>query len=168
MSQPYVGEIKMFGFSRTMNGWAPCDGRLLSISEYDTLFNLIGTTYGGDGQTTFALPDLRGRRPVHWGQYPGASPVAVGQRGGTETHTLVATEMPAHTHPVRAAATATATSPANAVWGPAPAGYATTAGAVLAGACVTPAAGGAAHENMPPFLVVNFQIALFGVYPSAD
>ena len=168
MSQPYVGEIKMFAFSRTINGWAPCDGRLLDIAGHDTLFTLIGTTYGGDGQTTFALPDLRGRRPVHWGQYPGAAPVTVGQRGGAETHTLVATEMPAHTHPVRAAATATVASPANAVWGPAPADYGTTAGAVLAVACVTAAVGGQPHDNMPPFLVVNFQISLVGIYPTAD
>lgn len=166
MSTPYVGEIRMFGFSRTLNGWAPCDGRLLSISEYDVLYAVIGTLYGGDGQTTFAVPDLRGRRPMHWGQRVGGSAHTAGQRGGAERHTLVPAEMPAHTHPVRAAATGGVTSPANAVWGTAPGGYHTSAGSVLASGCVTPAGGGQPHDNMPPFLVVNFQISLTGVYPS--
>jgi microcystin-dependent protein len=169
MSEPYVGEIRMVAFNRTMNGWAPCDGRLLPISEFDVLYALIGTTYGGDGQSTFAVPDLRGRRPLHAGQraVDGVT-YTLGQLGGTETHTLVGTEMPAHTHTVRAAASGALTGPANAVWAPAPAGYGPTAGAVLASGCVTPAAGGQPHENLPPFLTINFQIALTGIFPSQN
>lgn len=169
MSQPFIGEIRMFGFSRTINGWAPCDGRLLPIAEYDTLFNLIGTTYGGDGVNTFAVPDLRGRRPLHAGtRATDGVTYVLGQVAGTETHTLSATEMPAHTHAVRAAVTGTAAGPAGAVWASAPRGYGTTAGGVLAAACVTSAAGGQPHDNLPPYLAVTFQISLFGIYPSQN
>ncbi|WP_203934560.1 phage tail protein [Virgisporangium ochraceum] len=161
MSDPYIGEIRMVGFSRVPDGWARCDGQLLPISGNEALFSVLGTIYGGDGQSTFGLPDLRGRRPVH----AGPSFVA-GQAGGTETHTLTATELPAHTHQVRAAASGAVTGPANAVWAPAPRGFGSTAGAVLASGCVSTAGGGQPHDNLPPFLVVSFLIALVGIYPS--
>lgn len=165
MSVPYLGEIKMTAFPRVPQGWMPCDGRLLAIAEYDALFMIIGTVYGGDGQTTFALPDLRGRRPVHVGQRDGLT-CQIGQLGGTETHTLTAAQIPAHTHAVRAAATGGVTGPADAVWGRAPAGYGAPAGAVMAAASVAPAGNGQPHENRPPYLVVNFVIAVEGIFPT--
>ena len=102
MSTPYIGEIRMFGFGTrgAPNGWQGCDGSLLPISEYDALFALIGTTYGGDGQVTFGVPDLRGRLPIHQGTGPGLSTYVIGQKAGTETVTVLPTQMPAHTHPI--------------------------------------------------------------------
>jgi len=102
MSEPFVGEIRMFGFNFAPQGWALCNGQLLPISQNTALFSLLGTTYGGDGRTTFALPDMRSRVPVCQGQGPGLSPYAEGQAGGAETVTLAATQMPGHTHPVKA------------------------------------------------------------------
>ncbi|MFC6663460.1 phage tail protein [Deinococcus multiflagellatus] len=99
---PYLGEIRMFGGNFAPLGWALCQGQLLPISENDALFTLIGTIYGGDGQSTFALPDLRGRLPVHMGTMPGGTPMALGQLTGTETVTLTAAQMPAHAHPLQA------------------------------------------------------------------
>ena len=98
MSTPYIGEIRMFGFGRTPIGWQACDGSLLPISQYDALFALIGTTYGGDGQNTFAVPDLQGRLPIHQGQGQGLSNYVIGQRAGTESVTVLPTQMPAHSH----------------------------------------------------------------------
>ena len=110
MSTPYIGEIRMFGFSRgAPNNWQTCDGSLLPISQYDALFSLIGTTYGGDGQTTFAVPDLRGRLPIHQGTGAGLGTYVIGQQAGTETVTVLPTPMPAHSH---ALATTTAESTA--------------------------------------------------------
>lgn len=173
MSQPYIGEIRMFAFGTrgAPNGWQACDGSLLPISEYDALFALIGTIYGGDGQTTFAVPDLRGRVPIHQGQGPGLSNYLIGQKAGTETVTLLPAQMPAHTHalPVSAAAATTA-SPTGAVlaadssdpvFNPSPPTQvdmsANAAG--LAG-------GSQPHENMMPTLTVQFAIAVFGIFPS--
>ena len=116
MSTPYIGEIRMLGFGRTPIGWQACDGSLLPISQYETLFVLIGTTYGGDGQSTFAVPDLRGRLPVHQGQGPGLSNYVVGQMAGTESVTLLAPQMPTHTHPmVATTGAATALTPGNSL-----------------------------------------------------
>ena len=112
MSEPFLGEIRMFGFGFAPQGWAPCNGQLLPISQNTALFSLLGTTYGGDGRTTFALPDMRSRVPVCQGQGPGLSSYAEGQAGGAETVTLAATQMPGHTHPVKASQSAAGSRPA--------------------------------------------------------
>jgi microcystin-dependent protein len=176
MSTPFIGEIRMFGFGRTPNGWQACDGSLLAISEYDVLFNLIGTTYGGDGQTTFAVPDLRGRLPIHQGQGPGLSPYVIGQAAGTETVTLITTQIPAHTHSVQAtSATATSSMPGNAVMLGAISGdtmYATDitglTGIPAAAQSVSVAGGSQPHENTMPTLTVQYCIAWAGIYPQQN
>lgn len=168
-AEPFVGEIVMVGFSRIPNGWLACDGSLYPIAEYDTLYVLLGTTYGGDGQTTFAVPDLRGRAPVHQGTGPGLSTYPLGARFGVETVTLTAQQMPAHTHTGPASSrVATSTSPVGAV--PAvlthDAGYATAGSPVdMAQAAVTPAGGSQPHDNRSPVLAVRFIIAAFGIFP---
>lgn len=171
MAESYVGEIRMFAGNFAPEGWAFCNGQLLSISEYETLYTLIGTTYGGDGQNTFALPDLQGRVPVHAGQGPGISRIYVlGEQVGTETVTLTTSQMPAHTHLLTAsAAPATSVSPQGQV-------VAASGGAQLylddvpatamqAGS-VGVTGGGYPHENMPPYLATSFIISLFGVFPT--
>ncbi|WP_148615379.1 phage tail protein [Nocardioides rubriscoriae] len=169
MSDPYVGEILMVAFSRVPTGWLACDGSLYAIADYDTLFNLIGTTYGGDGQTTFAVPDLRGRAPVHRGTGPGLSTYVLGQTFGLEQVTLTAQQMPSHTHPLPATTgLASSTSPVGAV--PAvltqDAGYAATGTPVaMAAGAVSSAGGNLPHANRPPSLAVTFIISAFGVFP---
>jgi microcystin-dependent protein len=165
MAEPFIGEVRMFAGTFAPNGWAFCDGSLLPISQYDALFSLIGTTYGGDGQTTFALPDLRGRLPLHAG-----SGYVLGQQAGTETVTLLATQVPGHTHPPQVSTSpGTGPSPGNAVWaaGATDPLYAAgpPTGAAMA-AAVGAAGGGQPHDNLMPFTVVSFIIALFGIYPS--
>jgi microcystin-dependent protein len=163
MSSPYVGEIRMFAGNFAPVGWAICNGSLLPISENPTLFQLIGTTYGGDGQNTFALPDLRSRVPVHAG--PG---FALGQPGGVESVTLTASQIPAHGHVPQAAASGNQASPANGVWA------GTTSQLYTAGpidspmnpAAVGSSGGSQPHDNMLPFLAVNFIISLFGIFPT--
>jgi len=171
MSDPFIGEIRMFAGNFAPNGWAFCWGQLQSISENDALFALIGTTYGGDGQTTFALPDLRGRIPVGQGQGPGLSNRIVGQQHGTEDVTLLSSQMPAHTHTLLASGTAaTASSPAGAVLAAQSmdavfiSGTAPTA--AMRADLVAPDGGNQAHDNMAPYLCLNFIIALFGIFPS--
>lgn len=168
MSNPYVGEIRLFAGNFSPAGWMLCQGQVLAIAENDTLFNLIGTTYGGDGQSTFALPDLRGRVPVHQGQGSATSQRTMGEAGGSETVTLLGSQMPLHTHALQAnPATASGTAPGGAVlaattvasYGPAPGTTAMTASAV------SNAGGGQPHENMAPTLTVNYIISLFGIYP---
>lgn len=173
MSEPFVGEIRMFGFSRTPNGWQACDGSLLAISEYDTLFVLIGTTYGGDGVNTFAVPDLRGRVPIHQGQGPGLSNYVIGQAAGTESVTLVATQIPAHTHTVVATtAAATTGTPGPTVVPGAVSGQTmyvtdTTGGTpfTLAAQEVGIAGGSQPHENCMPTQTVQYCIAWAGIFP---
>lgn len=174
MSQPYIGEIRMFGFGPrgAPTDWQACDGTLLPIAQYDALFALIGTTYGGDGQTTFAVPDLRGRVPVHQGQGPGLSNYVIGQKAGTEVVTVLPTQMPAHTHTAMAS-TAAATSVT-----PGPGllpgtisgdnGYVAAPGTpVSMSAQSTSLAGGSQpHENCMPTLTVQYCIATVGVYPT--
>jgi microcystin-dependent protein len=164
MSDPYIGEIRMFGGNFAPNGWLFCQGQLLAIAEYDTLFNLIGTTYGGDGQNTFAVPDLQSRIPLHQGSgYPWA------QTGGLEAVTLSTPQLPVHTHAATASnPPGTSTSPAGAVWsGSSKPAYSTaTPTAAMSGAALAQAGGNQPHENMPPFLVINFIISCFGIYPS--
>jgi microcystin-dependent protein len=174
MSTPYIGEIRMFGFGRTPNGWQACDGSLLPISEYDALFALVGTTYGGDGQTTFAVPDLRGRVPLHQGTGPGLSTYVLGQRAGTETVSLVSTQMPVHTHTVVAtSAAATTGTPGNTVVPGAVSNqtmYVTdlsgTTPFSLLPQSVSVAGGSQPHENCMPTLTVQFCIATQGIFPS--
>ncbi|HZS16248.1 MAG TPA: tail fiber protein [Candidatus Dormibacteraeota bacterium] len=170
MSEPYVGEIRLVGFNFAPQGWAFCDGSLLSISQYDTLFNLIGTTYGGDGQSTFGLPDLRSRVPVHMGTNPSTgTSYALGQMSGSEAVTLTAAQIVGHAHTPQATVAGSQPSPANNFWaGATPMQYLTpvaTTGQMNAGA-VLAAGGSQPHDNMLPFLVINFVISLFGVYPS--
>jgi microcystin-dependent protein len=167
MSQPYIGEIRMFAGNFAPAGWAFCDGSLLPISEYDTLFNLIGTTYGGDGLDTFQLPDLRGRFPVHAGTSQGQT-FQLGQQAGAPTVTLSTPQLPRHTHTPLAGASATTASAANAF----PAGWAdvpysaTDPSVALAPQQLSPAGGSQPHENRQPYLAIGFIIATQGVYPS--
>lgn len=174
MSTPYIGEIRMFGFGRTPNDWQACDGSLLPISQYDALFALIGTTYGGDGQTTFAVPDLRGRLPIHQGQGPGLSNYVIGQRAGTETVTLLSTQIPAHTHTlVVTSGGSTATTPGNTLLPGAVSGdtfYVNTivgnSAAPMSVSMLSLAGANQPHENCMPTLTLQFCIATFGIFPS--
>jgi microcystin-dependent protein len=171
MSQPFVGEIRMFAGNFAPAGWAFCDGQLHPIAENETLFQLIGTTYGGDGQSTFAVPDLRGRAPVHQGQGNGLSAYTLGQNGGTEQVVLTAQQIPSHTHPlVASSAAGNASSPQDAVLadGPALAYIELNPNASLAPGSVGAAGGSQPHENRPPFLVVDFIIALYGLFPQQN
>lgn len=164
--EPYVGEITLFAGNFAPQNWAFCDGRLVSIAEYQMLYSLIGTTYGGDGETTFALPDLRGRIPMHFSD---THPLA--QMGGTETVTLLSDQMPVHTHTAGAqVAAGTQTSPAGAVWAQAGTNqYAmVNANAAMSPSAITTAGGSQPHDNMMPFLALNFIIALDGIYPTRD
>ncbi len=171
MSEPFVGEIRLFAGTFAPQGWASCDGQLLSVSEYETLFTLLGTTYGGDGRTTFALPDLRGRVPIHVGQGPGLSARQLGQQGGEEHVTLTPAQMPSHGHPAVATNdTDVTTTPAGNVLGhPAVNTYRNPLAAptlTMADQSVAAAGGGQSHDNLQPFQVVRFIIALYGIYPS--
>lgn len=160
---PYVGEIRMFGGNFAPVDWAFCNGQLMPIAENEALFNLIGTTYGGDGVTTFALPDLQCRVPVHQGN---GNPL--GLKAGVESVTLVPSQIPIHTHPFSIAKTASSTSPSGQSLAN-PGGevfIATSPNAPLSTQAITPVGSGQAHDNMQPFLCVNFIISLFGVYPS--
>lgn len=172
MADPFVAEIRIFPFNFAPKGWAFCDGQILPISQNTALFSLLGTTYGGNGQTTFALPNLQGRVPVHPGQGPGLSEHVLGEEGGSGTVTLLQSEVPAHTHALAAsAAAAYARSPSGELFANQNGGvnsYATLAGAptaLLASAASETVGGGQPHNNMAPYLVLNFCIALQGVYP---
>lgn len=170
MATPYIGEVRLFAGNFAPAGWALCQGQLLPIADNDVLFTLIGTTYGGDGQNTFALPDLRGRVPVHQGTGAGLSTRQMGEMGGSETVTLTLAQLPVHDHAVVGTS-----DPANAAVGP--------SGGVMAGTAVNaygrsspnvpmapqalaPAGAGQAHNNMAPFLALSYIISLFGIYPS--
>jgi len=169
MGQPYVGEIRMFGGNFAPAGWMFCNGALLPISENEVLFQLIGTTYGGDGEETFALPNLQGRLPLHQGTLAGNA-YSLGQDGGVETVTLTTNQIPVHNHSVMASTgIASQSSPANKV--PAQSSVASlyvedTATAGLAAAAVLAAGGNQPHENLQPYLAINYIISLFGVFPS--
>ena len=165
MSEPFIGEIRLVGFNFAPQDWAFCDGSLLAISQNTALFSLLGTTYGGDGQNTFALPDLRGRVPVHVG-----SVNTLGQSAGTETVTVTTAQLPVHTHPLEAsAALATSTDPTGAAPSAATSRvYAPPADVVPLSSTTTSTRGGQAHANVMPFLCLNFIISLYGVYPSEN
>jgi microcystin-dependent protein len=164
MGTPYVGEIRMFAGNFAPAGWALCQGQILAISENDVLFTLIGTTYGGDGQTTFALPDLQSRVPVHVG--PG---FVQGQTAGVESVTLTTSQIPAHSHvPLCSSGAGTNASPQNDVWAALDSNiYSDVAPSVIMAPSALGSTGGSQpHDNMVPFLVINFIISLFGVFPS--
>jgi microcystin-dependent protein len=172
MSEPFVGEVRLFAGNFAPNGWAFCDGQLVAISESEVLFNLIGTTYGGDGQNTFALPDLRGRVPVHQGSNGQSGPYVMGESGGAETVTLTAAQMPAHTHAMLASSTtASSTHGAAEVLG-----SSTTMNLYGTGApnmamdanAIAPQGGGQPHQNMPPYVALNYIVSFFGVFPSQN
>lgn len=165
--EPFLGEIRLVSFNFAMRGWAMCNGQLLPINQNQALFSLLGTMYGGNGQTTFALPDLRGRMPVH-------GPAEQGSSGGTESVALTSATMPAHAHPLMASDNTThATSPAGRAFGSVeqnglnmfcPA----DGSAALHPTSVTPVGAGTPHSNMQPYAVSNFQIALQGIFPSRN
>ncbi len=171
MSQPYIGEIRLFAGNFEPAGWMICDGRPLPISENDALFTLLGTTYGGDGETTFNIPNLQSRVPIHQGTGSGLSSHILGETGGAEEVTLTVQQIPIHTHPagcVGGTNTGTAASPGGNVWA---AQSATGVYANLNPAnnmnpgAAAPAGGSQPHENMVPFLAINFIISLFGIFP---
>lgn len=173
MSQPFIGQVVCVGFNFAPAGWAFCDGSLISISENSALFNLIGTTYGGDGVNTFALPDLRGRTPVGTGQLAGGGNYIIGQSGGAEQVTITAQQYPHHTHPLTAtAANGNSNAPANGFLAGGHQVYTTnapqTADALNSAAVSTAPGGSQPHSNLQPFLTCNWIIALFGVYPSQN
>lgn len=168
--EPFIGEIRMFSGTYAPQGWAFCDGSILAIANNSALFSLVGTTYGGNGQTTFALPDLRGRLPMHPGNGPGLSPRTLGESSGSESVTLLATQMPAHSHSVGCHSAADQSAPANSIpaaeaTGGAPVYSSLPPDGIMSPAMITAAGGSQPHDNMPPFLCVNFIIALVGVYP---
>lgn len=165
MAQPYVGEIRMFAGNFAPAGWMFCEGQLLPISENETLFNLIGTTYGGDGQSTFALPDLRGRLPLHQG-----NGFILAETGGAEEITLTVSQIPAHSHPYLATTNfATQAGPAGAVLAQTTVAklyFAAAGTSPLAPNAMTPVGGSQPHTNFEPYLCVDFIISLFGIFPS--
>ena len=166
MAQPYVGEIRMFGGNFAPAGWMFCSGQLLPISENETLFQLIGTTYGGDGQSTFGLPDLQGRAPIHQG-----NGFILAQTGGVEEVTLTVNQIPAHSHvPIANSGNGTSTNPANNVWAAQPAllqySGPGTANINLPANTLANSGGSQPHNNFQPYLCVNFIISLFGIFPS--
>ncbi len=169
---PIIGMIFIFAGNFEIRDYAFCNGQLLSISQNTALFSILGTTYGGNGQTTFALPDLRGRTPIHFGQGPGLSSIALGEAGGTETTTLIASQLPAHNHTIPASnLPGTLASPTGAVM--ANSGNLDKEYNPSSSANTTMASTGIAGGNLPislrnPYLGLNYQIALFGIYPSRN
>ena len=171
MADPFVAEIRIFGFNFPPKGWAFCNGQLLPISQNTALFSLLGTTYGGDGKSTFALPDLQGNAPMHPGQGPGLSQHDLGETGGSETVSLLESEIPAHPHGLMCnAAPGNRTNPVGNAIARAPSGspYAPAGppSAQLATQALPPAGGDQPHNNMQPYLTLNFCIAMQGVFPA--
>lgn len=179
MSNPFIGEIRLFGGNFAPQGWAFCDGSVQSIAQNDALFALIGTTYGGDGQQTFNLPDLRGRVPVNQGQGPGLSNYVIGQLSGVNNVTLTSAQMPAHNHSLNAStANATANTSAGNVLAAPAANQGVTYGAYfngvpgaqrpLAANAIGTLNGGQPHQNQMPYLGISYIISLFGIFPSQN
>lgn len=174
MSQPYVGEIRMFGFGRVPNGWFACDGSILPINGNEALYTLIGATYGGDGQNTFGLPDLRGALPIHQGQGLGLTQRNIGERAGTEAVTLTQAQMPAHTHAlVVTSAAASVDTPGPTTLPGAVSGQnfyvsdvSTATTLAMEAAAISSSGGSQPHENCMPTLTVQYCIAWTGIFPS--
>ena len=168
MSEPFIGEIKMFAGNFAPRSYAKCDGQLLEISQNNALFSLLGTTYGGDGRTTFGLPELRGRTPIHYGQGPGLTDRRIGARSGQERVTLVANALPAHKHNLLAENdAANSVGPENNVLAnTATAIYVSDGSTPMEGTSITTTGGGAAHNNVMPFQCICYIIALTGIFPS--
>lgn len=169
MSEPFVGEIRMFAGNFAPRGWAFCDGQLLAVSQNDALFSLLGTIYGGDGRTTFGLPDLRGRIPIHAGSGPGLSERRLGSKAGAEKVTLTVNQLPSHTHRQRASSNIPSDrSPTDRVTGQTTGDiYIDDTPFVNMSVNSTSNVGGSqSHTNLMPFLCIHFIIALFGIYPS--
>jgi microcystin-dependent protein len=166
MAEPFLGEIRILSFAFPPKGWALCNGQLLPINQNQALFALLGTTYGGDGRITFALPNLQGRVPLHFnGVFP------LGSRGGEDTHTLLLPELPSHAHSLVASTNvADQTYPPNHFWakGASAPGFHPNATSGMDPGTITPTGGSQPHENRPPFLVLNFAVALLGIFPSRD
>ena len=171
---PFIGEVRMFAGNFAPRGWAFCDGQVLPITQNTALFSLLGTAYGGDGRTTFGLPDLRGASPVGFGQGPGLTWLARGDRVGQPTVTLTSSALPAHTHALAATdGTGTSDNPSGAVWAQSRRGrarerlYAPAASpsVAMASSAAAPVGDGQPHENMPPYLAIYFIIALQGIFP---
>lgn len=170
-TQPYIGQISMAGFNFAPRGWALCNGQLLSIAQNTALFSLLGTTYGGDGRVTFGLPNLQGRVPVHQGTGQGLTPRVMGETSGSETVTLISTQMPMHNHLVNVtSADSTSKNPTNGFLGgtASPIYAAGSNGNTLNPQAVSLAGGNQPHNNMQPYQVVNFIIALTGIFPSRN
>jgi len=171
MSEPFLAEVRMVGFNFAPRGWAFCDGQILPINQNQSLYSLLGTTYGGDGRTTFALPDIRGRTPIHVGRSNGGGDHRLGQKSGEETHTLSANEMPNHDHVVMATSeNANQPSPQGHVFARSTNTiYRSPDGLTpIKSDSVLHVGGGQAHENMQPYLAVNYCIALQGLFPSRN
>ncbi|HRX01617.1 MAG: phage tail protein [Anaerolineae bacterium] len=170
MSEPFLAEIRIVGFNFAPRGWATCDGQILPINQNQALFSLLGTTYGGDGRTTFALPDLRGRTPAHVGDSGGGWAITQGQKSGEETHTLSVGEIASHTHQAMGSSaqannndpTGHVLAQSGTIYGPASSLTPMRAGSI------GNAGGGQAHDNMQPYLALNFVIALQGLFPSRN
>jgi microcystin-dependent protein len=167
MSEPFLGEIKIISWNFPPKGWTFCNGQLLPINQNQALFSILGTTYGGDGRVNFGLPNLQGRSPIHVG-----NGIALGELGGETTHTLNISEIPAHNHvPVGSGALAGSTSISGNLWaklntGPNP--FISSGSTPMNPACILPTGGNQPHENMSPYLVLNFIIALQGIFPSQN
>jgi microcystin-dependent protein len=171
MDQPYVGEIRMFAGNFPPSGWQFCEGQSLPIAENDVLFQLIGTTYGGDGESTFNLPNLASRVPLHMGTGPDGTTYQIGELAGTEQETLTVQQIPNHTHPLTAStAPGTQANPGGTVLAQTPASITPyiedTPSVSMAAGAIGGAGGSQPHENTQPFLCINFIISLFGIYPS--
>lgn len=169
MSEPFVGEVRMFAGNFAPRGWAFCDGQLLAVSQNDALFSLLGTIYGGDGRTTFGLPDLRGRVPIHPGSGPGLSPRRLGAKAGSENETLTVNQLPSHSSGMQASTNAASTpnAPNNVFARSVGDAYASDfSPANMSTATISNVGGSRSHSNLMPFLCINFIIALFGIYPS--
>lgn len=170
MAEAFISELRLFGCNFAPRNWAMCNGQIMSIAQNTALFSLLGTTYGGNGQTTFALPDLRGRVPLHLGQGPGLSNYVEGEVAGVEDVTLNVSQVPAHTHTVGASSDdATKKNPIGSV--PAATGgssYGTTANGAMLGTMLSVSGGSQPHTNMQPFLVLNWCICINGIFPSRN